>query len=89
MKFSNGIVSAEEGSFIMVYIIRITWKVDNSDTRVATNEVRCAQNDDAVFRILNSWMLLTTTEIIKNTIQVKPAYTENFIVSVNLYVWYE
>lgn len=65
MKFSNGFVSAEDGSFNMVRIIRITCKVDNSDTRVATNEVRCAQNNDAIFSILNFSVLLTTTEIIK------------------------
>ena len=52
MKFSNWIVSAEGGSFILVHIIRIIWKVDNSDTGVATNEVRSAQNDDAIFELL-------------------------------------
>jgi len=64
MKFSNWIVSAEEGIFILVHVIRITWKVDNSDTGVATNEVRSAQNDDAIFRLLNCYVLVTTTEVI-------------------------
>ena len=32
---------------------------------MATNEVRCAQNNDAIFRILNCYVLVTETEIIK------------------------
>jgi len=64
MKFSNWIVSAEEGSFILVRVIRITWKVDNSDTGVATNEVRTAPNDAAIFRLLNCYVFVTTTEVI-------------------------
>jgi len=31
---------------------------------VAKNEVRLAQNDDAIFRLLNCYELVTTTEII-------------------------
>jgi len=31
---------------------------------VATNEVRCAQNDDAIFRLLSCYVLVTTTEVI-------------------------